>query len=57
MFGETDYDASRCISFISFEEQLCALGRAVDAGKVCNDSGKDFPVFFLFSWLGHVLTW
>ncbi|KAI5680366.1 hypothetical protein M9H77_01593 [Catharanthus roseus] len=34
MFGETDYDASRCISFISFEEQLCALGRAVDAGKI-----------------------
>ncbi|CDP03572.1 unnamed protein product [Coffea canephora] len=34
MFGETDYDPGRYISHISFDEQLDALGRAVDAGKI-----------------------
>lgn len=34
MFGESQYDPERCISYVSFEEQLGALGRAVDAGKI-----------------------
>lgn len=40
MFGETEYDPSRCIPAIRFEEQLDALGRAVDSGKVGNGPGK-----------------
>ena len=36
MFGETDYDPDRQYSHVSFDEQLDALGRAVDAGKVGN---------------------
>ena len=36
MFGETDYDPARQYSSVSFDEQLDALGRAVDAGKVGN---------------------
>ncbi|PWA89789.1 aldo-keto reductase [Artemisia annua] len=34
MFGETDYDPARQYSSVSFDEQLDALGRAVDAGKI-----------------------
>ncbi|KVI03951.1 Aldo/keto reductase [Cynara cardunculus var. scolymus] len=34
MFGETDYDPVRQYSPVSFDEQLDALGRAVDAGKI-----------------------
>ncbi|KAJ9543450.1 hypothetical protein OSB04_023157 [Centaurea solstitialis] len=34
MFGETDYDPERQYSHVSFDEQLDALGRAVDAGKI-----------------------
>lgn len=34
MFGETEYDPSRQYSSVPIEEQLDALGRAVDAGKV-----------------------
>ncbi|XP_020541371.1 protein tas isoform X2 [Jatropha curcas] len=34
MFGETDYDPSRQFCSVSIEEQLDALSRAVDAGKV-----------------------
>ncbi|XP_077240591.1 uncharacterized protein LOC143881418 isoform X2 [Tasmannia lanceolata] len=34
MFGETDYDPSRQFGSIPIEEQLDALGRAVDAGKI-----------------------
>ncbi|XP_009778409.1 uncharacterized protein [Nicotiana sylvestris] len=34
MFGETDYDPLRNYASISFEEQLDALERAIDAGKI-----------------------
>lgn len=34
MFGETEYDPTQQFSSVSIEEQLDALGRAVDAGKV-----------------------
>nr|KAJ0207392.1 hypothetical protein LSAT_V11C500297380 [Lactuca sativa] len=34
MFGETDYDPVRQYSPVSFDEQLDALGTAVDAGKI-----------------------
>lgn len=34
MFGETEYDPVRQFSSISIEEQLNALGRAIDAGKI-----------------------
>ncbi|KAK1426702.1 hypothetical protein QVD17_15381 [Tagetes erecta] len=34
MFGETDYDPGRQYNSVSFEEQLDALRRAVDAGKI-----------------------
>ncbi|MCD9559490.1 hypothetical protein HAX54_017451 [Datura stramonium] len=34
MFGETDYDPLRHYTPVSFEEQLEALERAVDAGKI-----------------------
>ncbi|GKU86710.1 hypothetical protein SLEP1_g1199 [Rubroshorea leprosula] len=34
MFGETEYDPVRQFSSVSIEEQLDALGRAVDAGKI-----------------------
>ncbi|KAF3669077.1 hypothetical protein FXO37_09218 [Capsicum annuum] len=38
MFGETDYDPLRHYMPVSFEEQLDALERAVDAGKISHDS-------------------
>ncbi|XP_052480201.1 uncharacterized protein LOC105803065 isoform X3 [Gossypium raimondii] len=34
MFGETEYDPVRQFSSVPIEEQLDALGRAVDAGKI-----------------------
>ncbi|KAK6940891.1 NADP-dependent oxidoreductase domain [Dillenia turbinata] len=34
MFGETEYDPVRQFSSVHIEEQLEALGRAVDAGKI-----------------------
>ncbi|KAG7970658.1 hypothetical protein I3843_07G096000 [Carya illinoinensis] len=34
MFGETEYDPIRQFSSVGIEEQLDALGRAVDAGKI-----------------------
>ncbi|KAJ6848354.1 uncharacterized protein M6B38_273895 [Iris pallida] len=34
MFGETEYDPSRQYIFVTIEEQLDALRRAVDAGKI-----------------------
>ncbi len=37
MFGETEYDPARQFSSVDIEEQLDALGRAVDAGKVSDD--------------------
>lgn len=39
MFGETEYDPIQQYSSIPIEEQLGALGEAVDAGKVI--SNKD----------------
>lgn len=34
MFGETEYDPLLNFSSVSFEEQISALSRAVDAGKI-----------------------
>ncbi|XP_073100170.1 uncharacterized protein [Elaeis guineensis] len=34
MFGETEYDPSRQYASVAIEEQLGALGKAVDAGKI-----------------------
>lgn len=34
MFGDLDYDPAMVYAAASFEEQLEALGRAVEAGKV-----------------------
>ncbi|XP_075639782.1 uncharacterized protein LOC142611593 isoform X2 [Castanea sativa] len=34
MFGETEYDPTRQFSSVDIEEQLDALGRAIDAGKI-----------------------
>lgn len=34
MFGETEYDLNRQFSSVPIEEQLDALGKAVDCGKV-----------------------
>lgn len=34
MFGDLEYDPSMAYAACSFEEQLGALGRAVEAGKV-----------------------
>ncbi|KAL5561595.1 hypothetical protein UlMin_031342 [Ulmus minor] len=34
MFGETEYDPTRQYCSVSIEEQLDALGKAVDAGKI-----------------------
>ncbi|XP_057965983.1 uncharacterized protein LOC131156370 isoform X1 [Malania oleifera] len=34
MFGETEYDPIRNLCSVNMEEQLDALGRAVDAGKI-----------------------
>lgn len=48
MFGETDYDPLRNYTSISFEEQLDALERAIDAGKVSHD-GKDATFTNYFS--------
>lgn len=36
MFGETEYDPSHQYMSVPMEEQLEALGRAIDAGKVCH---------------------
>jgi hypothetical protein len=38
MFGETEYDPIRQFSSVGVEEQLDALGGAVDAGNVSNDN-------------------
>jgi hypothetical protein len=38
MFGETEYDPIRQFGSVGIEEQLGALGGAVDAGKVSNDN-------------------
>lgn len=38
MFGETEYDPIQQFSAVGIEEQLDALGRAVDAGKVIDDT-------------------
>ena len=37
MFGETEYDPTRQFSSVDIEDQLDALVRAVDAGKVSDD--------------------
>lgn len=37
MFGQTEYDPIQQFSSISIEEQLYALSRAVDAGKVSDE--------------------
>lgn len=37
MFGETEYDPCQQYSAISIEEQLEALSKAVNAGKVSDD--------------------
>jgi aryl-alcohol dehydrogenase-like predicted oxidoreductase len=34
MFGETEYDPSHQYMSVPMEEQLLALGRAIDAGKI-----------------------
>lgn len=34
MFGETEYDPSKQFTSVPMEEQLDALGKAVDAGKI-----------------------
>ncbi|KAK4558530.1 hypothetical protein RGQ29_008030 [Quercus rubra] len=34
MFGETEYDPTQQFSSVDIEEQLDALGRAIDAGKI-----------------------
>ena len=34
MFGETEYDSSRQYASVPMEEQLEALGKGIDAGKV-----------------------
>ncbi|PQQ21933.1 protein tas-like isoform X2 [Prunus yedoensis var. nudiflora] len=34
MFGEIEYDPTRKFSSIPIDEQLDALGRAVDSGKI-----------------------
>lgn len=34
MFGEIAYDPTRSFSSVSIEEQLTALQKAIDAGKV-----------------------
>lgn len=39
MFGETEYDPIKQFCSVSIEEQLDALGRAVDAGKVSEICG------------------
>jgi hypothetical protein len=36
MFGETEYDPSFQYTSVPMEEQLEAVGRAMDAGKVCH---------------------
>ncbi|PWZ31596.1 Aldo-keto reductase [Zea mays] len=48
MFGETEYDPNRQYTSVPMEEQLEALGRAIDAGKnqlaglQHNDNGYTF---------------
>jgi hypothetical protein len=37
MFGESEYDLSHQYTSIPIEEQIEALGRAIDAGKVCHN--------------------
>lgn len=46
MFGETEYDPIRQFSSVGIEEQLDALGRAVDAGKVSDDIIGFASIFF-----------
>jgi hypothetical protein len=40
MFGETEYDPNRQYMSVPTEEQIEALGRALDAGKVCHSFFK-----------------
>lgn len=46
MFGETEYDPTRQLSSVCIEEQLDALGRAVDAGKVRNNITDSASLLF-----------
>ncbi|XVF80538.1 hypothetical protein PTKIN_Ptkin15bG0081500 [Pterospermum kingtungense] len=54
MFGEIDYDPVRQFSSVPMEEQLDALGKAVDAGKVryiglCNETPYGVMKFLHFA--------
>jgi len=44
MFGETEYDPSFQYTSVPMEEQLEALGRAIDAGKVCRGGIVLLPI-------------
>jgi hypothetical protein len=56
MFGETDYDLSRQYASVPMEEQLEALGKGIDAGKVL--CGVVVSVtFFLFIRDAIFATW
>lgn len=51
MFGETEYDPNCQYTSVPMEEQLEALGRAIDAGKVCRQGTVlNFP--FLMKMFG-----
>ena len=46
MFGETEYDPNRQYSSVSIHEQLEALSRAVNSGKVSDDGEQlHLPMF------------
>ena len=47
MFGEIEYDSNRQFCSIPIEEQLDALGRAVDSGKVSFILLLFLPTFFI----------
>jgi len=44
MFGETEYDPSFQYTSVPMEEQLEALGRAIDTGKVCRGGIVLLPI-------------
>lgn len=46
MFGETEYDPIRQFSSVDIEEQLDALSRAVDTGKVSDDIISFAAIFY-----------
>ena len=48
MFGEVEYDPSKQCASVSMEEQLDALQKAIDNGKICCISKFTYFEFWVY---------